>query len=73
MLYIVRIRSVIKLGTCCALLMEARKLVGWNVRRLRVAISLTVEDLADKARGRKLPLVALSAGKRTSVLLILAA
>lgn len=30
--------------------MEARKLVGWNVRRLRVAVSLTIEDLADKAR-----------------------
>jgi transcriptional regulator with XRE-family HTH domain len=29
--------------------MEARKLVGWNVRRLRVAISLTIEELADSA------------------------
>lgn len=30
--------------------MEARKLVGWNLRRLRVAKGLTIEDLADKAR-----------------------
>lgn len=30
--------------------MEARKLVGWNVRRMRVAISLTIEELADRAR-----------------------
>lgn len=26
--------------------MEARKLVGWNVRRLRVAKGLTIEELA---------------------------
>ena len=29
--------------------MEARRLVGWNVRRLRVARLLTIEDLADRA------------------------
>lgn len=29
--------------------MEARKLVGWNVRRLRVAKELTIEELADQA------------------------
>lgn len=29
--------------------MEAKKLVGWNLRRLRVAVPLTIEDLADKA------------------------
>jgi transcriptional regulator with XRE-family HTH domain len=29
--------------------MEARKLVGWNVRRLRVAKRLTIEELADRA------------------------
>lgn len=29
--------------------MEARKLVGWNVRRLRVAKLLTLEELAGKA------------------------
>ena len=29
--------------------MEARKLVGWNVRRLRVAEALTIEALAEKA------------------------
>jgi transcriptional regulator with XRE-family HTH domain len=29
--------------------MEARKLVGWNVRRLRVAKELTIEELADRA------------------------
>lgn len=30
--------------------MEAKKLVGWNVRRLRVAKEMTIEDLADRAR-----------------------
>jgi transcriptional regulator with XRE-family HTH domain len=30
--------------------MEARRIVGWNVRRLRVAKQLTIEDLADEAR-----------------------
>lgn len=30
--------------------MEARKLVGWNLRRLRVAQQLTIEDVAGKAR-----------------------
>jgi transcriptional regulator with XRE-family HTH domain len=30
--------------------MEARKLVGWNLRRLRVANQLTIEDVAGKAR-----------------------
>ena len=29
--------------------MEARKLVGWNVRRLRVAKGLTIEELAGRA------------------------
>jgi transcriptional regulator with XRE-family HTH domain len=29
--------------------MEARRLVGWNVRRLRVAKLMTIEDLADRA------------------------
>lgn len=29
--------------------MEARKLVGWNIRRLRVARGLTIEELADRA------------------------
>jgi transcriptional regulator with XRE-family HTH domain len=29
--------------------MEARKLVGWNVRRLRVARELTIEELAGRA------------------------
>ncbi|TAJ36874.1 MAG: XRE family transcriptional regulator [Reyranella sp.] len=29
--------------------MEARKLVGWNVRRLRVAEPYTIEELAEKA------------------------
>ena len=28
--------------------MEARRLVGWNVRKLRVARGLTLEDVADK-------------------------
>ncbi len=27
--------------------MEVRKLIGWNIRRLRVARALTIEDLAD--------------------------
>jgi transcriptional regulator with XRE-family HTH domain len=27
--------------------MEVRKLIGWNIRRLRVARGLTIEDLAD--------------------------
>lgn len=30
--------------------MEAKKLVGWNVRRLRVAKGITIEELADRAR-----------------------
>lgn len=29
--------------------MEARKLVGWNLRRLRVAKGLTIEELAGRA------------------------
>lgn len=29
--------------------MDARRLVGWNLRRLRVAKQLTIEDVADKA------------------------
>ena len=29
--------------------MEAKKLVGWNIRRLRVERSLTIEELAAKA------------------------
>jgi transcriptional regulator with XRE-family HTH domain len=29
--------------------MEAKKLVGWNLRRLRVARGLTIEELADRA------------------------
>lgn len=29
--------------------MEARKLVGWNIRRLRVDRGLTIEALADEA------------------------
>lgn len=29
--------------------MEARKLVGWNLRRLRVAKGYTIEELADRA------------------------
>ncbi|WP_295133389.1 helix-turn-helix transcriptional regulator [uncultured Reyranella sp.] len=29
--------------------MDARRLVGWNVRRLRVAKSLTIEELAGLA------------------------
>jgi transcriptional regulator with XRE-family HTH domain len=29
--------------------MEARKLVGWNVRRLRAAKGLTIEELADRS------------------------
>ena len=29
--------------------MDARKLVGWNVRRLRVAKPFTIEELAHKA------------------------
>ncbi len=29
--------------------MEARKLVGWNLRRLRVARRFTIEELADRA------------------------
>jgi transcriptional regulator with XRE-family HTH domain len=29
--------------------MEAKKLVGWNLRRLRVAKSLTIEELAGRA------------------------
>lgn len=29
--------------------MEAKKLVGWNLRRLRVARSLTIEELAGRA------------------------
>jgi transcriptional regulator with XRE-family HTH domain len=31
------------------LLMEVRKLIGWNIRRLRVAAGLSLEDLADMA------------------------
>lgn len=30
--------------------MEAKKLVGWNLRRMRVAKRLTIEELADRAR-----------------------
>lgn len=33
--------------------MEARKLVGWNVRRLRVERELTIEALADLERGEE--------------------
>lgn len=29
--------------------MEARKLVGWNLRRLRTARGLTIEELGDQA------------------------
>lgn len=29
--------------------MEGRKLVGWNLRKLRVAKGLTIEELADRA------------------------
>ena len=29
--------------------MEAKRLVGWNVRRLRVAKGLTIEELAGRA------------------------
>jgi transcriptional regulator with XRE-family HTH domain len=29
--------------------MEAKKLVGWNIRRLRVALGLSIEELAGKA------------------------
>jgi transcriptional regulator with XRE-family HTH domain len=29
--------------------MEVRKLIGWNIRRLRVARGLTIEDLAHLA------------------------
>jgi len=29
--------------------MEAKKLVGWNLRRLRVAKGLTIEELAGRA------------------------
>lgn len=29
--------------------MEAKKLVGWNLRRLRVAKGLTIEELAHRA------------------------
>lgn len=29
--------------------MEGRKIVGWNVRKLRVAKELTIEELADRA------------------------
>lgn len=29
--------------------MEAKKLVGWNLRRLRVARGFTIEELADRA------------------------
>lgn len=29
--------------------MEARRIVGWNVRRLRVEQALTIEELADRA------------------------
>lgn len=29
--------------------MEARRIVGWNVRRIRVAKAVTIEELADRA------------------------
>lgn len=29
--------------------MEARRIVGWNVRRIRVAKEVTIEELADRA------------------------
>ena len=29
--------------------MEARRIVGWNVRRIRVARGFTIEELADRA------------------------
>ena len=29
--------------------MEARRIIGWNVRKIRVAKNLTMEELADQA------------------------
>lgn len=37
--------------------MEAKKLVGWNLRRLRVAKGITIEELAGRA-GASAPYVA---------------
>lgn len=37
------------LASCWLLYMEAKKLVGWNIRRLRVERGLTIEALAAEA------------------------
>lgn len=43
--------------------MRARRIVGWNLRRLRVAKQLTIEDLADLARTHSVYLARLERGE----------
>jgi len=45
---------VLNAGKLMASAMDARRIVGWNIRRLRVAKLLTIEELAVGKRGREL-------------------
>ncbi|WP_083855907.1 helix-turn-helix domain-containing protein [Reyranella massiliensis] len=43
--------------------MKARRIVGWNLRRLRVSKLLTIEDLADAADSHPVYLARLERGE----------